>query len=103
MTRAEWDHWGQGGTFTLFAILYIFVGVQLLAVGVMGEYVGRIYGQVRRRPRFVVREFHGDEWSAKTVVPARVGLTPAGAAPAVNPRSQVGSRPPDAGPSHPRP
>jgi undecaprenyl-phosphate 4-deoxy-4-formamido-L-arabinose transferase len=103
MTRAEWDHWGQGGTFTLFAILYIFVGVQLLAVGVMGEYVGRIYGQVRRRPRFVVREFHGDEWSAKTVVPARVGLTTIGASSAVNPRSQVGSRPPDAAPPHPRP
>lgn len=71
MTREEWDHWGQGGTFTLFAILYFFVGVQLVSIGVLGEYVGRIYSQVRRRPRFVVRKFHGDAGAAKLLVPVR--------------------------------
>ncbi len=44
------------GVFTLFAILFVFVGLQILGVGLMGEYVGRIYREVRRRPRFVVRE-----------------------------------------------
>lgn len=44
------------GVFTLFAILFVFVGLQILGVGLMGEYVGRIYREVRRRPRFVVSE-----------------------------------------------
>lgn len=44
------------GVFTLFAILFVFVGLQILGVGIMGEYLGRIYREVRRRPRFVVRE-----------------------------------------------
>lgn len=46
------------GVFTLFAILFVFVGAQFLAFGLLGEYLGRIYGQVRRRPRFVVRRFY---------------------------------------------
>lgn len=44
------------GVFTLFAILFAFVGVLLLAVGLVGEYVGRIYAEVRRRPVFRIRE-----------------------------------------------
>lgn len=44
------------GVFTLFAILFVFVGLQILGVGLIGEYVGRIYREVRRRPRFVIRE-----------------------------------------------
>ncbi|HZR84341.1 MAG TPA: glycosyltransferase [Candidatus Binatia bacterium] len=44
------------GVFTLFAILFAFVGVLLLAVGLVGEYVGRIYAEVRRRPIFQIRE-----------------------------------------------
>lgn len=44
------------GVFTLFAILFFFVGLQILALGLIGEYIGRIYMEVRRRPRFVVKE-----------------------------------------------
>jgi undecaprenyl-phosphate 4-deoxy-4-formamido-L-arabinose transferase len=44
------------GLFTLFAILFFFVGLQILALGLIGEYVGRIYQEVRRRPRYVVIE-----------------------------------------------
>ena len=44
------------GVFTLFAILFFFVGLQILALGLIGEYIGRIYMQVRRRPRYVVKE-----------------------------------------------
>lgn len=47
------------GVFTLFAILFAFVGVLLLAVGLVGEYVGRIYAEVRRRPVFRIREVVG--------------------------------------------
>jgi undecaprenyl-phosphate 4-deoxy-4-formamido-L-arabinose transferase len=42
------------GVFTLFAILFFFVGTLYMALGLLGEYVGRIYLEVRRRPRFIV-------------------------------------------------
>ncbi len=44
------------GVFTLFAILYFLVAVGILGLGIIGEYIGRIYQEVRRRPRFVIRE-----------------------------------------------
>ena len=44
------------GVFTLFAILFFFVGLQILALGLMGEYIGRIYMEVRRRPRYMIKE-----------------------------------------------
>jgi undecaprenyl-phosphate 4-deoxy-4-formamido-L-arabinose transferase len=43
------------GLFTLFAILYFLVGVGIMGLGIIGEYIGRIYKEVRRRPRFVIR------------------------------------------------
>ncbi len=43
------------GLFTLFAILYFLVGVGIMGLGIIGEYIGRIYQEVRRRPRFVIR------------------------------------------------
>jgi undecaprenyl-phosphate 4-deoxy-4-formamido-L-arabinose transferase len=44
------------GVFTLFAILFVFVGIQILALGLIGEYIGRIYLEVRGRPRYVIQE-----------------------------------------------
>lgn len=44
------------GVFTLFAILFFLVGIVLLGLGVVGEYIGRIYQEVRKRPRFVIRK-----------------------------------------------
>jgi len=43
------------GVFTLFAILFFLCGIVLFGLGIVGEYVGRIYQEVRKRPRFVVR------------------------------------------------
>lgn len=47
------------GLFTLFAILFVFVGIQILALGLIGEYIGRIYMEVRRRPRYVIQRIYG--------------------------------------------
>ncbi|HEY0202180.1 MAG TPA: glycosyltransferase [Burkholderiaceae bacterium] len=44
----------EGGTFTLFALLFLLVGLALLGIGLLGEYVGRIYQEVRQRPRYVI-------------------------------------------------
>jgi undecaprenyl-phosphate 4-deoxy-4-formamido-L-arabinose transferase len=47
------------GVFTLFAILFTLLGVAMAGLGIVGEYVGRIYEQVRGRPRFSVRRVYG--------------------------------------------
>jgi len=44
------------GLFTLFAILYFLIGILLMGVGIMGEYIGRIHQNVRPRPKFIVQE-----------------------------------------------
>ncbi len=46
-----------GYTSTLVFILLL-AGVQLTSVGVLGEYIGRIYDEVKRRPLFVIRKVH---------------------------------------------
>ena len=43
------------GVFTLFAVLFFLMGTILFGIGLLGEYIGRIYQQVRGRPRYVVR------------------------------------------------
>jgi len=46
------------GVFTLFAILYFLVGIGIMGLGIIGEYIGRIHKEVRRRPRFVIRKVY---------------------------------------------
>lgn len=43
------------GVFTLFAITFFLIGIILFGIGLLGEYVGRIYQQVRERPRYLVQ------------------------------------------------
>lgn len=49
------------GLFTLFAIAFFMMGVILFGIGLLGEYVGRIYQQVQGRPRFVVQTILEDK------------------------------------------
>lgn len=42
------------GLFTLFGIAFFLIGLTLFGVGLIGEYVGRVYQQVRHRPRYTV-------------------------------------------------
>jgi len=60
MLRRLWVGPEVEGVFTLFAILFVFAGLQMFGLALIGEYVGRIYREVRQRPRFVVREELGN-------------------------------------------
>ena len=44
----------EGGLFTLFAIAFLLIGIALFGIGLLGEYIGRIYQEVRQRPRYVI-------------------------------------------------
>ena len=44
----------EGGLFTLFAIAFLLIGLALFGIGLLGEYIGRIYQEVRQRPRYVI-------------------------------------------------
>lgn len=44
------------GLFTLFAIAFFIMGLIIMGVGILGEYIGRIYLETLKRPRFVIRE-----------------------------------------------
>ncbi|MDN3513776.1 MAG: glycosyltransferase [Candidatus Brocadia sp.] len=53
--------WAAQGVFTLFSILFIFIGAQFIGMGLLGEYIGRIYSDVRARPRYFVQQVVGRE------------------------------------------
>ena len=53
--------WAAQGVFSLFAILFVFVGLQFFALGVIGEYIGRIYLEVRKRPEYVIENIYETE------------------------------------------
>jgi undecaprenyl-phosphate 4-deoxy-4-formamido-L-arabinose transferase len=62
------------GVFTLFSIEFLLIGIALLGIGLLGEYVGRIYQQVRDRPRYMVQavlEADADSERAEPPAPDR--------------------------------
>ena len=69
------DAWITGWTAIFITILFL-GGVQLVLVGILGEYLGRIYGEVKRRPLYLVKErlgFEGAGRHASTGRPAPAG------------------------------
>lgn len=55
---AHGPEWAAQGVFVLFAVLFIFTGAQFIGLGLLGEYLGRVYHDVRARPRFHVEHIY---------------------------------------------
>jgi undecaprenyl-phosphate 4-deoxy-4-formamido-L-arabinose transferase len=49
------------GLFTLMTINFFLMGVTMFCVGIAGEYIGRIFQEIRKRPRYLVNRVYGDE------------------------------------------
>jgi dolichol-phosphate mannosyltransferase len=58
LIRLFTDNWVEGWAALMVAVLFI-GGIQLISVGVLGEYVGRIYGEIKKRPLYIVSEYCG--------------------------------------------
>jgi dolichol-phosphate mannosyltransferase len=52
------NNWVTGWTALVICVLFM-GGVQLISLGLIGEYLGRVYGEVKRRPLYLVQEQHG--------------------------------------------
>ncbi len=59
MTRIHGDDWSQHGVFTLFSLVFIFMGGQFVAMGILGEYIGKIHMNTRGRPQFFIESIAG--------------------------------------------
>ena len=46
----------DGWTFIVCS-LWLFGGIQMLSLGIIGEYIGKIYGEVKSRPRYIIDEY----------------------------------------------
>jgi undecaprenyl-phosphate 4-deoxy-4-formamido-L-arabinose transferase len=55
--------WAADGVFTLFAVLFVFLGAQFFGIGLLGEYIGRIFIQIQGRPSYFIHEVIGHEES----------------------------------------
>ena len=53
-----------GWASTVLPMLFL-GGVQLLSIGVLGEYVGKIYLETKRRPRFIIQQTTDEGMSAQ--------------------------------------
>ena len=71
------SEWAGNGVFTLFSILFFFVGAQFVALGLMGEYVGRIHADVRERPRYILDNVVGETLAEVPSQGSAGALTPA--------------------------
>jgi dolichol-phosphate mannosyltransferase len=58
--RLAGSHFFEGQTTTLISVLFL-GGVQLISLGILGEYVGRLYDEAKGRPLYIVRDAPKDQ------------------------------------------
>ncbi len=63
------------GYASLIVSIMFFAGIQLLTLGIMGEYIGRIFAEVKRRPLYLVAERIEDDGTVVPLDPARPSIT----------------------------
>ena len=51
--------WAANGVFTLFAVMFLFFGIMMIGMGLQGEYLARVYNDVRARPRYFIETLVG--------------------------------------------
>ena len=68
VVRLFTDVWISGWVALFIAILFL-GGVQLVFIGVLGEYLGRIYAEVKRRPLYLIKERLGFTSDSQPIVP----------------------------------
>jgi len=57
--RSQLDKdWGFGGTFAMFAVVFVLMGAQFASMGLLGEYIGKIHLNARSRPQFFIESIH---------------------------------------------
>ena len=49
--------WAAEGVFTIFAVLFLFLGIQLFGMGLLGEYIGRMFNETKRRPLYFTKQY----------------------------------------------
>ncbi|MCI0601266.1 MAG: glycosyltransferase, partial [Beijerinckiaceae bacterium] len=59
------------GYASLIVSITFFAGIQLLSLGIIGEYIGRIFAEVKRRPLYLIEERVGFGLPAETEILAR--------------------------------
>ncbi len=58
--RLAGSHFFEGQTTTLISVLFL-GGVQLISLGILGEYIGRLYDEAKGRPLYIVRDAPEDQ------------------------------------------
>ena len=56
--RITTNNWVPGWTSIIIAILFI-GGIQLLCIGIIGEYIGRIFYESKNRPQYIIKDLTG--------------------------------------------